>query len=188
MATVNTSSFRPGLKIILDGDPCNILESEFMKPGKGQAVVRVKIRNLITGKVNEKTFRSGDSVEAADVFEKDMQYLYSDGSFWHFMDPDSYEQHAADAVAMAGAAPWIKEEDHCSVTLWNGNPLIVTPPNHVTLRVAETDPGVRGDTATGGTKPCTLETGAVVQVPLFIEQGEIIRVDTRTGDYIGRIR
>lgn len=188
MATVSTNEFRTGLKIIIEGDPCNIIESNFKKPGKGQAIVRVKVRNLVSGRVNEKTFRSGDSVEVADVFEKEMQYLYSDGSFWHFMDPDTYEQHAADAAAMAEAAPWIKEEDLCSVSLWNGTPLIVTPPNHVLLKVVETDPGARGDTATGGSKPATLETGTVVRVPLFIDQGEVIRVDTRTGEYISRTR
>jgi len=188
MASYNTSEFRGGLKIIIDGDPCAIMENEFVKPGKGQAFSRVKIRNLKTGRVVDRTFKSGDSVEAADVHEQSMQYLYADGEFWHFMVPDTYEQIAADEKAIADAQQWLKEEDICLVTLWNGSPLLVAPPNFVELAVVETDPGLRGDTAQGGIKPAKLETGAVVRVPLFVEQGEVIRVDTRNGEYVSRVK
>ncbi|HHJ13014.1 MAG TPA: elongation factor P [Gammaproteobacteria bacterium] len=188
MATYNTNEFRGGLKIMIDGDPCSIIENEFVKPGKGQAFNRVKIRNLKTGRVIERTFKSGESVEAADVMETDMQYLYSDGEFWHFMHPESYEQIAAGEAAVADAKKWLKEQDICQVTLWNGEPISVTPPNFVMLEVTETDPGVRGDTSGGGGKPATLETGAVVRVPLFIDIGEIIKVDTRTGEYVARAK
>jgi elongation factor P len=188
MATYSTSEFKGGLKIMLDGDPCSIIENEFVKPGKGQAFNRVKIRNLKTGRVIERTFKSGDSVEAADVMETDMQYLYNDGEFWHFMHTDTYEQVAADANAVTEAKKWLKEQDTCMVTLWNGTPISVTPPNFVILTVTETDPGVRGDTSGGGGKPATLETGAVVRVPLFIDVDEVIKVDTRTGEYVGRAR
>ena len=188
MASYNTSEFRGGLKIIIDGDPCAIMENEFVKPGKGQAFSRVKIRNLKTGRVVDRTFKSGDSVEAADVHEQSMQYLYADGEFWHFMVPDTYEQIAADEKAIADAQQWLKEEDICLVTLWNGAPLLVAPPNFVELVVVETDPGLRGDTAQGGIKPAKLETGAVVRVPLFVEQGEVIRVDTRNGEYVSRVK
>jgi elongation factor P len=188
MATYSTSEFKAGLKIMLDGDPCSIIENEFVKPGKGQAFNRVKIRNLKTGRVIERTFKSGESLEGADVMETDMQYLYNDGEFWHFMHPDSYEQVAADANAVADARKWLKEQDSCQVTLWDGAPISVTPPNFVILTVTETDPGVRGDTSGGGGKPATLETGAVVRVPLFIDIGDVIKVDTRTGEYVGRAK
>ena len=188
MASYSTNEFRSGLKILLDGDPCIIVDNEFVKPGKGQAFNRVRIRNLKTGRVVDKTFKSGESVEAADVIDTEMQYLYADGDFWHFMVPDTYEQYAADENAVSEARQWLKEQDVCQVTLWNNSPLIVTPPNFVELSIVETDPGVRGDTAQGGVKPAHLETGAVVRVPLFIEQGEVIRVDTRSGEYVGRVK
>ena len=188
MASYSTNEFKGGLKIMIDGDPCAIIENEFVKPGKGQAFNRVRIRNLKTGRVVDKTFKSGESFEAADVIDTDMQYLYADGDFWHFMVPDTYEQYAADENAVSEARQWLKEQDVCQVTLWNNSPLIVTPPNFVELSIVETDPGVRGDTAQGGVKPAHLETGAVVRVPLFIEQGEVIRVDTRSGEYVGRVK
>lgn len=186
MASFSTNEFRGGMKVMLDGDPCSILENEFVKPGKGQAFNRVKLRNLATGRTLEKTFKSGESLEAADVIDQDMEYLYNDGEFWHFMDPASYEQHAADEKAVGEAMKWLKEQDVCVVTLYNGSPLVITPPNHVELEISETDPGIKGDTATGGTKPATLSTGAVIKVPLFMSIGEIVRVDTRTGEYLGR--
>jgi elongation factor P len=188
MASYNTNEFRGGLKIMIDGDPCSIIENEFVKPGKGQAFNRVKIRNLKTGRVIERTFKSGESVEAADVMDTDLQFLYSDGEFWHFMDPDTYDQHAADAMAVGDASKWLKEQNTCEVTLWNGTPLAVTPPNFVVLTVTDTDPGVRGDTSGGGGKPATLETGAVVRVPLFIEIGDALKIDTRTGEYVARAK
>ena len=188
MATYSTNEFKSGLKIMLDGDPYAIVENEFVKPGKGQAFNRVKVRNLKNGRVIERTFKSGESVEGADVLDMDMQYLYNDGSFWHFMHPESFEQLAADANAVGDNKKWLKEQDACMVTLWNGAILSVEPPQHVVLKVTETDPGVRGDTSGGGGKPATLETGAVVRVPLFINIGETIKVNTRTGEYISRIK
>jgi len=187
MASYNTNEFRGGLKIILDSDPYTIVENEFVKPGKGQAFSRVKVRNLKTGRVVDKTFKSGESVEAADVIEQNMQYLYTDGEFWHFMLPDTFEQYAADENAVTDAKQWLKEQDTCAVTLWNGAPLLVAPPNFVELKIVETDPGLRGDTAQGGIKPATLETGAVVRVPLFLEEGQVIKVDTRSGEYVSRV-
>ncbi len=188
MATYSTNEFRTGLKMILDGDPCTIVENEFVKPGKGQAFSRVKIRNLKTGRVIDKTFKSGESVEAADVIDVEMQYLYMDSEFRHFMKLDTYEQYAASEAAVVDVRQWLKEQDMCTVTLWNDVPLSVMPQNFVRLKVVQTDPGVRGDTATGGTKPAVLETGAVIKVPLFIEEGEMLKADTRTGQYVSRVK
>jgi len=188
MASYSTNEFRGGLKLLLDGDPCSIIENQLVKPGKGQAFNRVKLRNLKTGRVLEKTFKSGESVEAADVVDVDMEFSYNDGEFFHFMDPNTFEQIAASSAAVGEAAKWIKGQELCTVTLWNGEPLAVSPPNFVELTIAQTDPGVRGDTAQGGTKPATLETGAVVKVPLFIEEGEVLKVDTRTGEYVSRVK
>lgn len=186
MATYSTNEFKNGLKIILDGDPCNIVDNEVVKPGKGQAFNRVRLKNLKTGRSWEKTFKSGESVEAADVMETDMEYLYCDGEFWYFMDSDTFEQVPAGEAAIADAKPYLKEQEKCMITLWNGAPLTVTVPNFVELEVTETDPGLKGDTAQGGTKPATLSTGAVVRVPLFIDQGEVLKIDTRTGEYVSR--
>jgi elongation factor P len=183
MANYSTSQFKNGLKLMLDGNPCSIVNNEIVKPGKGQAFNRVKLKDLITGKTLEKT---GESLEGADVMELDMQYLYNDGESWHFMDPDSYEQYALDEVAMFGAINYLVEQDSCVVTLWNNNPISVTPPNHVILEVTDTDPGLKGDTAGTGGKPATMNTGVVVQVPLFITIGEKVKVDTRTNEYAGR--
>ncbi len=188
MASYSTNEFRGGLKIMLDGDPYAIVENEFVKPGKGQAFNRVKVRNLKTGRVIERTFKSGESVEAADVVDLELQYLYNDGDQWHFMDPQSFDQYTASKTAVGDAVKWIKEQDICTVTLWNNEPLSVEPPNFVQLKVVDTDPGVRGDTSGGGGKPATLETGAVVRVPLFIEIGEVLKVDTRTGEYVARVK
>jgi elongation factor P len=188
MSSYSTNEFKSGLKILIDGDPCTIVENEFVKPGKGQAFNRVKIRNLKTGRVVDRTYKSGESVESADVIEISLQYLYNDGELWHFMDQGSYEQHAATAAAVADARQWLKEEDVCQVTLWNDQPLLVAPPNFVELKITQTDPGLRGDTAQGGVKPAELETGATVRVPLFIEEGEVIKVDTRSGEYVSRVK
>lgn len=188
MANYSTSEFRAGLKVMLDGDPCSIVENEFVKPGKGQAFNRVRLRNLKTGRVWERTFKSNESLEGADVTDRDMQYLYNDGDNYHFMEPDTFEQHQASAAIVGDAAQWLREQDVCIVTLYNGAPLSVNPPNHVELEIVETDPGLRGDTAQGGTKPARLSTGAVVKVPLFLNQGEVVRVDTRTGEYLGRAK
>lgn len=188
MAFFSTSEFKGGLKVMLDGDPCSIIENEFVKPGKGQAFNRVKIRNLKTGRVLEKTFKSGETLEGADVLETDMQYLYADGEFWHFMEPSSFEQFSADKAAVGEAVKWLKEQDLCIVTLWNGTPINIEPPKFVVLTITETDPGLKGDTSGSGGKPATLETGAVVRVPLFVQIGEAIKVDTRTGEYVSRAK
>jgi elongation factor P len=188
MATYSTNEFKAVLKIMLEGDPYAIVENEFVKPGKGQAFNRVKVRNLKTGRVIERTFKSGDSVESADVVDTEMTMLYTDGEYWHFMDPNSFEQIAASAAAVGDSDKWLREQDTVEVTLYNGDPLTVTAPKLVDLRITQTDPGVRGDTAQGGTKPAELETGATVKVPLFIEEGEVIRVDTRTGEYVSRVK
>lgn len=190
MATFSTNEFKPGLKVMLDGNPCSIIENEYVKPGKGQAFNRVKLRNLKTGKVLENTFKSNETLEGADIVDVEMQYLYNDGEFWHFMQPETFEQIQANATAMGDAAKWLKDDsnDVCTVTLFNGQPLSVTAPNFVTLQIVETDPGVRGDTSGGGGKPAKLETGAVVRVPLFVQQDEVIRVDTRDGgSYMSRV-
>ncbi|OUU79881.1 MAG: elongation factor P [Gammaproteobacteria bacterium TMED78] len=188
MASYSTNEFRSGLKVLIDNDPYLIEENEFVKPGKGQAFNRVKIRNLKTGRVIDKTFKSGDSLEVADIVEQNMQYLYSDGEFWHFMIEDTFEQYAANENTLADAKKWIKEQDICLVMLWNGEPLLVTAPNFVELKVSSTDPGLKGDTAQGGVKPATLETGVTVRVPLFVEQEETIKVDTRSGEYVSRVK
>ena len=187
MASFSTSEFKSGLKVLIDGDPCTIVENEFVKPGKGQAFSRVKIKNLKTGRVVEKTFKSGESLEAADVIDLDMDFLYADSDFFYFMMTDgSFEQHAADLKAVGDSVKWLKEQETYIITLFNGAPIVVAPPNHIELEVVETDPGLKGDTAQGGSKPATLSTGAVINVPLFIEKGEVLRVDTRSGNYVSR--
>ncbi len=187
MANISTSEMRGGTKVMVDGDPCAVLDNEHVKPGKGQAFNRLKLRNLRSGRVWERTFKSGDTLEGADVMDTDMEYLYTDGEFWHFMAVDgSFEQHAADETAVGDAMKWLKEQEKYVVTLYNGAPLAVSAPNFIELEVTETDPGVKGDTANGGSKPATLVTGAVVKVPLFINIGELLRVDTRTGEYVSR--
>ena len=188
MATYSTNEFKSGLKVLIDSEPCSILENEMVKPGKGQAFSRVKFRNLLNGRVWERTFKSGDSIDAADVMETDMEYLYNDGEFYHFMNNETFEQIAADNKAVGESAKWLVENNTCMLTLWNGNPIAVTPPNFVELEVAETDPGLKGDTQGTGGKPATLVTGAVVRVPLFISIGEVIKVDTRSGEYVGRVK
>lgn len=186
--TYDKNSLKTGLKVIVDRDPCTIIELDFVKPGKGQAFTRVKYRNLMTGRVLEKTFKSGESLEGADVMETQMQYLYNDGEFWHFMDPESYEQHQAGESAIGDATKWLKEEVDCQVTLYNNGIIQVSPPMFVELRVVETEPGIKGDTAGTGGKNATLETGAVVRVPLFVQEDEILKLDTRTGEYVGRVK
>ena len=166
-----------------------IIDTEYVKPGKGQAFTRVKYRNIKNGRVMEITMKTTDSLEAADVLDTDMEYLYNDGEFWHFMKTDgSYEQVAADRKAVEEAYNWLKEQDIYTVMVWNDVPISVTPPNFVEIAVVQTDPGVRGDTATGGTKPATLASGAIVKVPLFVEIGDVLRVDTRSGEYQNRVK
>ena len=179
MASYGMNDVKNGMKILVNNEPSVITDTEYVKPGKGQAFTRVKYRQIRTGRVQEITMKSTDSVEAADVVDTDMQYLYSDGEYWHFMQQETFEQVQADKAGMAGAEKWLKGEEQCVVTLYNGTPIQVTPPNFVELKIVET--------GTGG-KPATLETGAVVRVPLFVGQDEIIKVDTRSGDYVSRVK
>lgn len=188
MASYGINDLKNGLKIMVDGAPCNIVETEFIKPGKGQAFTRFKYKNLLTGRVVERTIKSGENIDGADVTEQEMQYLYNDGELWHFMHEKTYEQVAANEDVLGDAKLWLKEQDTCTVMLWNGEPIGVTPPNFVQLQITETDPGVRGDTSGGGGKPATLETGAVVRVPLFVQIDEVIKVDTRSGEYVSRVK
>ncbi|MCA0402678.1 MAG: elongation factor P [Proteobacteria bacterium] len=188
MANYSTNEFKNGLKIMVDNAPCSIVECEFVKPGKGQAFTRIKIKNLKTGRVVERTYKSGETLPSADVADVEMQYLYGDGELWHFMVPESFEQYAITKEAISDAALWLKEQDICVVTLWNNEAIQVTPPNFVILTITETDPGLKGDTSGGGGKPATLETGAVVRVPLFVQIGELIKVDTRKGEYVSRAK
>ncbi|KYP96350.1 elongation factor P [Sodalis-like endosymbiont of Proechinophthirus fluctus] len=188
MASYSTNEFRSGLKIMLDGEPCAIIDNEFVKPGKGQAFNRVRLRKLVSSKVLEKTFKSGDSVESADVMDINLIYLYNDCEFWHFMNNENFEQLAADAKAVGDNVKWLVEQAECVLTLWNGQPIAVTPPNFVEMEITETDPGLKGDTAGTGGKPAILTTGAVVKVPLFVQIGEVIKVDTRSGEYVSRVK
>ncbi|PLA33011.1 elongation factor P, partial [Morganella morganii] len=158
MATYSTNEFRQGLKIMLDGEPCVVVESEFVKPGKGQAFARVRLRKLISNKLLEKTFKSTDSAEGADVMDLNLTYLYNDGEFWHFMNNETFEQLAADEKAIGDNAKWLIDQAECIVTLWDGRPIAVTPPNFVELEITETDPGLKGDTAGTGGKPATPST------------------------------
>ena len=185
----STNEFKNGLKVMLDGDPCAVLDVELVKPGKGQAFSRLKLRNLKTGRVWDRTFKSGEKLDAADVMEYDMEYLYFDGEFYFFMATDgSFEQYGATPESVDEAKNWLKAQEKYEVTLYNGEPIVITPPNFVELEVTETDPGLKGDTAQGGSKPAILDTGAMVRVPLFINIGEVLRIDTRSGEYVSRAK
>lgn len=188
MGVYSTNEIRGGMKVMIDNDPCVIVDNEFVKPGKGQAFNRIKFRNLKTGRVIERTYKSGDNLDSADVVDVEAQFLYHDGQHWHFMNQTTFEQFAMNDVEVADTKQWLKEQSDCMLTLWNNSPLAVTAPNFVVLKIVETDPGVRGDTSGGGGKPAKLETGAVVRVPLFVQEGELIKVDTRIGEYVSRIK
>jgi elongation factor P len=184
---ISTSQFRNGLKIIINDQPCSILEHEFHKPGKGQAVMRVKYRNLLTGNVIDKTFKSGESAETADVNHREMDFLYSDGETWNFMDPDNFDQLEVDSKIIGNAKKWLVGQERCEIVLWNDQPIIVEAPVFVNLVITTSEPGVRGDTVSGATKVAELETGVSIQVPLFVNEGETIKVDTRTETYVSRV-
>lgn len=186
MAQYSTNQFKGGLKILVDGNPCSIIENDIVKPGKGQAFNRVKLKDLINNKVLDKTYKSGELVEAADVEEMTMQYLYNDGLDWYFMHPKSFEQYSLKSTILGQTKSWLVAQDMCVIVLWNGSPISATPPNHVILEVVDTDPGLKGDTAGTANKPATTDSGAMVRVPLFINIGDKIRVDTRSGEYTGK--
>jgi elongation factor P len=184
---VDTSQFRNGLKIELDGEPFTMIYFQHVKPGKGGAFVRTKVKNLKTGRVLDRTFRSGEKLEEADVAERKMQYLYQDGEDLVFMDTESFEQLPFSAAQVGDARKWLKENLDVEVLFWRGRPINIEIPSFVEYTITRCDPGLKGDTAQGATKPATLETGAVVQVPLFVKEGERIRVDTRSGEYFERV-
>lgn len=184
---VDTSSFRNGLKIELDGEPFTIVYFQHVKPGKGGAFVRTKVKNLKTGRVLDRRFRSGERVEEADIEERRMQYLYPDGDQLVFMDTANYEQIPFSSEQIGEGRKFLKENLDVDVLFWRGKPINVDLPNFIEAVVVECQPGEKGDTASNVTKPATIETGAVVQVPLFIKEGEAIRVDTRSGEYVERV-
>jgi elongation factor P len=188
VASYNTSQFRKGLKVQIDGDPYLMIECNFVKPGKGQALYKCKLKNLVRGTQLDRTYKSGDSLEAADITEIDAQFLYSQGDQFVFMDNQSYEQYELRTEQVDEAAKWLKEGTVCSMMLFNDNPITIEAPNHMVLKVEYCEPAVRGDTATKLTKPVKLETGAEVICPAFIEIGDMIKVDTRTGEYLERVR
>jgi len=184
----DTSDLRKGLKILVDGQPYIVVEAQFVKPGKGAAFTRTKMKNLLTGRVLEQNIRSGEKLEPADVEENEMTFLYKEGDDFVFMDKKSYEQTHVSKEIVDDAWRYLKDNLDCQVLFFNERPIGVTPPNFVSLRVMKSDPGVRGDTASGASKPATLETGAQINVPLFINEGDVLRIDTRTGEYIERVR
>ncbi len=184
---VDTSHFRNGLKIELDGSPFVITYFQHVKPGKGGAFVRTKIKNLLTGKNVDRTFRAGEKFQEADVEQRQMQYLYLDGENLVFMDSENYEQLPIPADVVADARKFLKENTEVDILFWRGNPINIDLPSFVEVEITQCDPGLKGDTASGATKPATVETGAVIQVPLFIKEGERVRVDTRTGEYSERV-
>lgn len=184
---VDTSQFRNGLKLELDGEPFVITYFQHVKPGKGGAFVRTKVKNLLNGRVLDRTFRSGEKADEADVEEKRMQYLYADGEDLVFMDTQTYDQMPLPREVLGDAVKWLKENIEVDVLFWRGKPVNIELPAFIEAVVTQCDPGLKGDTASGATKPATLETGAVVQVPLFIKEGETLRVDTRSGAYVERV-
>ncbi len=186
MANYSTNQFKAGLKVLVDNNPCSIVEIEVVKPGKGQAFTRVKFKDLINNRVLEKTFKSGESIAAADVLELDLQYLYNDGDSLNFMDLNSFEQYIIDIDKVGDNIKWLVEQDICTVILFNNNPIQVIPPNHVVLEVVATEPGLKGDTQGTGGKPATMNTGAIIRVPLFINVGDKVKIDTRSAEYINR--
>ncbi len=183
---VSTADFKKGLKIVFDGHPYAIVEFQHVKPGKGGAFVRTKLKHLRLGRVIDNTFRAGEKVELVDFEEKGMQFLYRDDRY-HFMDTETFDQLSLSEDEVGAAREYLKENTEVEVLYIDGAPVAVELPNFVELAIAQTDPGVRGDTAQGGTKPATLETGAVVTVPLFLNEGDVVRVDTRTGEYLARV-
>lgn len=184
---IDTSEFRKGLKIEVDGEPFEIVEFQHVKPGKGSAFVRTSIKSLLTGRVLQPTFKSGDKVGRPDIEEKEMQYLYKQAEDYYFMDTRSYEQTFLNEGVLGEQKSFLKENVNVSILFYNGKPIGVSLPNSVDLRVVKCDPGVRGDTVSGALKPAVLETGYQVQVPLFINEGDILKIDTRDGKYLTRV-
>lgn len=188
MGMVSTNEFKKRMKIMFDGQPCMIVENEFVKPGKGQAFNRVKLKNLITGRQLEKTFKSGDSFEEADINYTTMQFLYTDGQNYTFMDTKSYEQVEIPKDSMDGAEKWLLENTECEIAFWGDKAISVTPPVFMDLKITYTEPAVKGDTSNNVMKDATVETGATIQIPLFITTGDKVKIDTRTGEYVERAK
>jgi elongation factor P len=182
----STNDFRKGLKIEMDGEPYIIVECQHVKPGKGQAFVKTRVKSLVSGHVQDINFRSGDKVDQPNLEETEMQFLYREGDEYYFMDQNTYEQIMISRDKMGESADYLQENCSIKVLLFNDNPIGIETPTFVNLKIVETEPGVRGDTATGGSKPATLETGKVIHVPLFINEGEVVKVDTRSGEYVER--
>ena len=184
---VTASDFRNGVTIEVDGKVCQVIEFQHVKPGKGAAFVRTKLKDIINGGVIETTYRPTEIFPQAHIERRDMQYLYSDGDLFNFMDTESYEQIAVNQDIVGDSLKFVKENEMCKVNSYNGNVFAIEPPLFVELEITETEPGFKGDTATGATKPATVETGAQVSVPLFVNQGDVIKIDTRTGEYLSRV-
>ena len=187
MATYKTSDFRKGLKVTINNEPWLMVEMNFRKPGKGNALYEVRLKNLIRGTTLDRVYKGGDTLEAADCEETEVQYLYKQQDTFVFMDNTSFEQHEIPAEKVDDSAKYLKEGMPCTMMLFNGLPISITPPAHVELKVEYCEPGARGDTATNVTKPVKLETGAEILAPLFINIGNVLKIDTRTGEYIERV-
>ncbi len=187
MATYKTSDFKKGLKVQIDGEPYLMTEVHFVKPGKGNALYKCKLKNLIRNTVLDRTLKGGDELEAADVEEIDTQFLYNQSGTFVFMDSESFEQYELTADQVDENWKYLKEQMPIAMVLFNGNPITISPPSHVTLKVVQTDPGTKGDTATNVTKPAKVETGGEFNVPGFIKEGNVIKIDTRTGEYVERV-
>ena len=185
---ITTADFRNGLVVVLDNELMEIVDFQHVKPGKGGAFVRAKFKNTLTGRVLERTFRSGERMEEAEIEEQTWQYLYHDGDFYHVMHPETYEQAVIGEDVVGDSKYWMKENNTINLFFYKGKVIKVKVPIAVELQVVQCEPGIQGDRATGGTKPATLETGATIQVPLFIGEGEVLKVDTRTGSYIARVK
>ena len=184
---ISAGDFRNGITLEIEGNVYQIMEFQHVKPGKGAAFVRTKLKNIINGGVVEKTFRPTEKFPAARIDRVDMQYLYSDGDLFHFMNTETYDQIALNSDDIGDALKLVKENEMCKVCSYNGNVFAVEPPLFVELEITDTEPGFKGDTATGATKPAVVETGATVYVPLFVEQGDKIKIDTRSGEYLSRV-
>ncbi|NMA83819.1 MAG: elongation factor P [Epulopiscium sp.] len=184
---ISAGDFRNGLTIEYEGEIYIVLDFQHVKPGKGAAFVRTKLRNLKSGATIEKTFRPTERMPRAHIERKDMQYLYSDGTLYHFMDVDTYDQIAIDEDQLDGALTFVKENDMVKILSHQGKVFGIEPPQFAELKITETEPGFKGDTATGGNKPATVETGALIHVPLFVEIGDVVKIDTKTGEYLGRV-
>lgn len=188
MPQINAGEFRKGIKVVIEGEPYDMLECNFVKPGKGQALYKCRLRNLLKNTIIDRTYKSGDGLEAADVRKGEGQFLYRDKTSLVFMDQDSYEQYTVAQEVMGEGTRWLMDGMVCTLMYWNDRIIEVTPPPHVNLKITYTEPAVRGNTSGNITKAATLETGTEIQVPAFIEQGETVRIDTRTGEYVERVK